>query len=112
MIDAKLDKHLRDCRHCDATVVWVTSTGGALGKAGATFPVDADPTGLVGGRNIALNIGPETVTATAVTAGQAAGMTAAGFWLYSHHALTCPKAKEWHKLGAHGVATRKLGTRR
>lgn len=102
MIDTRLDRHLTDCRWCDAKIVW------ADGPSGERIPFDADPTKLAELGNWALSgFAGDRLTATQPTVGQAAGMRAAGFVLYGHHGLHCPYSDKWVKVKDHGKPTRR-----
>lgn len=104
VIEAKLDPLLTLCRYCEAQVFWATAPGGER------IPFDVDPDAVHEQGNWAVTVlGTEKPQALAAqpTAGQAAGMRAAGQRLYSHHALHCPQADKWHKVGTHGKATRR-----
>jgi hypothetical protein len=114
MIEARLDHFLTECKYCHAQVVW------ADGPGEERIPFDVDPGAVHEKGNWALTIvpaksmGPNVrgihaprLTAAQPTEGQARGMQAAGVVLYSHHALHCPEADKWHKVGTHGKATRR-----
>lgn len=114
MIEAKLDPFLNLCQYCDAQVVW------ADGPGDERIPFDVDPEAVHEQGNWTLTViptqslGPNVrgmraprLQAAQPTAGQAAGMRAAGVRLYSHHALHCPDAEKWHKVKDHGRATRR-----
>jgi hypothetical protein len=108
VIEPRLDDFLNMCRHCDTQVIWADDT-----KAGTRFPLNADMDACHEKGTIALAKGTDgDLKASTPSAGQAAGMRAAGVTLYAMHALTCPKAEVWHKVGQHGKATRRVKTRR
>lgn len=103
-----MDDFLNICRWCDEKVVWADDI-----KARTRFPLNADMDASMEKGTIALARGAgDKLTATTPTAGQAAGMRSAGIVLYAMHALTCPKASQWHKPGEHGKATRHVKTKR
>lgn len=112
MIEARLDPFLDLCRYCEAQVVW------ADGPGGERIPFDVNPEAVHEQGNWTLTaVRPIRVKgmrepdlrlqAAQPTAGQAAGMRAAGVRLYSHHALHCPQADRWHRKGTHGTASRR-----
>lgn len=114
MIEPKLDPFLALCKHCQAQVVW------ADGPGDERIPFDVDPEAVHEQGNWTLTVlpaqqlGPNVrgmkaprLQAAQPTDGQARGMRAAGVRLYSHHALHCPEADKWHKVGTHGKATRR-----
>lgn len=105
MIEPRLDPYLDLCRHCDRQIVK------GNGPRGEHLMIDADPGPEKG--NLVLDIRRGVLfVSPPVTAGQAAGMRTAGHRLYVDHALTCPRAGEWHKVKDHGKATRRYRTRR
>lgn len=100
--EAKYDNVLNPCRWCDALLIW------ADGPGGERIPFDADPDKVHEIGYWALSLTPKgEVTAQMTTRGQAHGMRAAGVRLYAHHGLSCPHREKWHKVAAHGSATRK-----
>ena len=118
MIEARLDPFLALCRYCEAQIVWADGPGGeripfdvnpeAVHEQGNWALTPTRPISLKGMREPDLRL-----QASQPTAGQAAGMRAAGVRLYSHHALHCPDADKWHKVKDHGRTTRRpRGTRR
>ena len=108
MKEPRLDSYLNLCRWCDLEVVWVDDD-----KAGTRFPVDADMDTSLETGMIALSRGTDgELKAVTPSTGQAKGMRAMGIVLYAQHALTCPKAGEWHNVKEHGAANRRTRTRR
>lgn len=105
--EPRMDAHLNPCRWCEELLIW------ADGPGGERIPLTADPakahevgTWAVSGAST------DRLSAAQPTRGQAAGMTAAGVVLYSHHGLTCPDKEKWFKAKDHGAATRRHRTTR
>jgi hypothetical protein len=94
------------CRHCDAEIL------PAYGPKSEHLKLNVKEGQERGNLAVSIGTGGKILNAAPVTPGQAAGMRAAGQTLYVDHALTCPRAEEWHKVGTNGKATRKFKARR
>lgn len=76
-----MTNHIKQCRLCQAHIIWVTT------KAGRSIPVDAKPRsdGNIVLRNdralfVSKNVNPRP-----------------GEFCYVSHYQTCPQSDEWHK---------------
>lgn len=105
-VEARMDAHIQVCKWCEADILY------AAGANGVRLRLDADPAKALSKGNLAVTKRGSELAASLVTAGQAAGMLAAGQVLYTDHALTCPKAAEWHTAKTHGKSVRNYSRRR
>jgi hypothetical protein len=80
------DMQRRPCNHCQAPILWATTT------AGARMPIDADPHP---DGNVLVDDAGGHLVAGVLGVGQAAGARARGQLLHRHHKLTCPHASRW-----------------
>lgn len=91
MTTTALAPHVRNCRSCDAPIVWARTLGGR------TMPVDAEPSPA---GNIELNVRQGFVRAAVHTSQDLASLfdeANTPAVMHTSHFATCPDADEWRK---------------